>query len=659
MEIMNKILILICFLSSISIAQSSSKYFIYFNDKGIDENYVLQKKSNLYQEAKNSLSERSIKRRMKTLGQEFITYEDLPINKNYINEIKKNNVKVIHKLKWLNAISTILTDKQYQKISKYNFVSKIEKVKKLKYIKDKSVKSEFKKIPNVENSDYKYDYGPSLTQYELSDVPIIHNYGFSGEGVLIGILDAGFAWRNHPSLSNKNVIAERDFVNGDKNLDDGDASHGTAVFSLIGGFEEGKIVAPAFNAKYVLAKTEYIYTETNLEEDNYAAGLEWMDSIGVDITTTSLGYTEFDTGEKSYTYSDMDGNTTVVTKASELAFARGITAINSAGNEGNSSWKYISAPADGFNTIAVGAVASDSALASFSSIGPTYDGRIKPEIVTQGVACYHANAYSNNYGYGSGTSYSAPIAAGIAAQLLSAFPYLTNNQIRLILMQASDRAENPDNMYGYGLLSARKALEFPNIEFLLNTHSFSINKIIIDSSKIFNDSLSLFYSVNENNDFKRVGSKLNSNGYFQSYISSNSNDKIHFYFEYRDSNMVIKRIPENGTYDLRTGASEITLNFEMPIYNVDVNLRQNYPNPFNSTTTIFVNSTVGTKLKLEIFNILGQKVRTLFSGISDRIITSFSWNALDDSGAKVSSGIYLYKLVANDRAVAKKMIYIK
>jgi len=138
MEIMNKILILICFLSSISIAQSSSKYFIYFNDKGIDKNSVLQKESNKYQEAKNSLSERSIKRRMKTLGKDFITFEDLPINENYIFQIEKNNVKIIHKLKWLNAVSTIITDQQYQEISKYNFVSKIEKVKKLKYRNDKS-----------------------------------------------------------------------------------------------------------------------------------------------------------------------------------------------------------------------------------------------------------------------------------------------------------------------------------------------------------------------------------------------------------------------------------------------------------------------------------------------------------------------------------------
>jgi len=656
---MKKIIFLIYVLISVSFAQSSSKYLIYFKDKGIDEKSSLLKNSVQYQKAKNAISERSIKRRIKTLGQDYITFEDLKINENYISEIEQNGVKIIWKLKWLNAISAILNENQYQIIAQYNFVSKIEKVKKLKYRTDKATETKFKKLLKNPKLNYKFDYGLSLTQYELSDIPIVHKYGFTGEGVLIGILDAGFAWENHPALSGRHVIAERDFVNGDSNTDDGDASHGTAVFSLIGGFDEGKIVAPAFNAKYVLAKTEYIYSETNLEEDNYAAGLEWMDSIGVDITTTSLGYTEFDVGEKSYLYSDMDGKTTVVTKASELAFSRGITTINSAGNEGNNAWKYISAPADGFNTIAVGAVTSDTVLANFSSIGPTFDGGIKPEIVTQGVACYHASAYSNSYNYGMGTSYSAPIAAGIAAQLLSAFPYLTNEQIRIILLQAGNKAENPDNMYGYGLLSAKRAIEFPNVELLLNSNSFNINKIIIDSLGIFNDSLYLNYLINSSNEFLQIGSKLNSNGYFQNNLTTNSNDIIKFYFEYKDSNLNSKRIPEIGLYQLKLSSKEITLDFEIPVYSVDFEISQNFPNPFNSTTSFFIKSTIGTNIKVEIFNVLGQKVKTLFSGLNNSITTYFSWNALDNFGFKVSSGVYIYQIVANNEIISKKMIYIK
>jgi len=654
-----KIIILICVLTNITFAQSTSKYFVYFKDKGIDENYALQKNSNIYQKAINSISARSIKRRIKTLGQNFITIEDLPIAENYLAEIEKNGIKIIRKLKWLNAISAHLTENQYQTLSKLNFVSKIEKVKKLKYITDQSVKTKLEKVNQFTNTNYKYDYGSSLTQYKLSEIPELHNIGISGSGVLIGILDAGFAWKSHPALDDKIVVGERDFVNGDFKTDDGDANHGTAVFSLIGGFDEGKIVAPAFNSQFALAKTEYIYSETNVEEDNYAAGLEWMDSIGVDITTTSLGYSEFDEGEVNHTYSDLDGKTTVVTKASELAFSRGIITINSAGNEGNSTWKYITAPADGFNTIAVGAVGSDTVLASFSSVGPTYDGRIKPEIVAQGVACYHAVAYSNTYGYGSGTSYSAPIAAGITAQLLSKFTYLTNSQVRLILIQASNNVENPDNLYGYGLLSARKAIEFPNVELFPNSDLFSINKLIIDTSGIFNDSLNMFYSLNSDADFMKISSKINAEGYFENNLSANSDDLISFYFEYRDSNLVKKRVPKLGVYELKSGSTEITLNFEVPIYQVDIELDQNFPNPFSLTTSIIVKSTIGTHLKVEIYNVLGQKVKTLFSGLSNNISTIISWNGTDDFGAKVASGVYLYKLVADDDFVAKKMIFIK
>ncbi len=156
----------------------------------------------------------------------------------------------------------------------------------------------------------------------------------------------------------------------------------------------------------------------------------------------------------------MDGNTTLVTKASEIAFSKGILTVTSAGNEGNTSWKYITAPGDGINTITVGAVNYKRIIASFSSVGPTYDGRLKPEVVAQGVNCYHAVAYSSEsaYGYGGGTSYSGPIVAGISAQLLSAYPHLTNEQMREIIIEAADSTLSPNNQYGYGLLSIKKSL---------------------------------------------------------------------------------------------------------------------------------------------------------------------------------------------------------
>ena len=286
---------------------------------------------------------------------------------------------------------------------------------------------------------FDFDYGPSFGQLQLSDVPAVHSKGITGEGVLLGLLDTGFNWKNHESLKDATVVAEYDFIFKDEitandsldNLRQHD--HGTLVFSIAGGFKEGSLIGSAFGSDFILAKTEDIRSEKHIEEDNYAAALEWMESYGVDITSNSLGYSTFDPQEFSYTYSDMDGKTTIVTKAAELAFRRGVVTISSAGNEGALSWRYITAPADGINTLGIGAVDNSNQLASFSSRGPSFDGRIKPDVVTQGVGVYCAAA-GNFSGYitASGTSVSAPIASGVAALLLSAYPHLKNTQVRSI-----------------------------------------------------------------------------------------------------------------------------------------------------------------------------------------------------------------------------------
>lgn len=658
---MKIILITIFLFASLTLAQNTTKYFIYFKDKGINKINQLSKSSIEYNQAINSLSERSIKRRVKTFGENIITFEDVPIKPEYVESINKSGAKIVWKLKWFNAVSAYLTENQFEKISNYIFVDKIEKVKTIDYKRDEKLEAKLGKTSNVSDSEYKLNYGPSLNQVELSDVPIIHDAGFSGEGVLVGILDAGFAWQNHPALQDRDILAERDFVNGDDSTDDGDASHGTAVFSLIGGFDEGQIIGPAYNSQYVLAKTEDVSSETHVEEDNYVAAMEWMDSIGVDITTTSLGYSEFNEGEGDYTYADMDGKTTIVTRASELAFARGILTINSVGNEGNTSWKYMTAPADGFNTIAVGAVGSSGNIASFSSVGPTFDKRIKPDVVARGVSCYAARAYVDTlqYSYGSGTSFSAPIVSGIAAQLLSAFPYLTNDQMRTIIVEAGDRTNNPNNQYGYGLLSSKRAFEFPNVSYDSEIDNYFINKAIIDSNGILDGSLNLFYSINSDEIFyKSTMEKLSANIY-QTKINANWGDVINFYFEYTSSNKIKKRVPESDNYKLIYGTSDVTLNYSTPIYPFEIDLSQNFPNPFRSSTSIVIYSPRGTKLSVSIYNILGQTIAKLYSGLSEKEFTEVTWNGLDDFGSRVSSGVYIYRVISNDNSISKKMIYLK
>ncbi len=407
------------------LSYSQTKYLIYFKDKGITETEKIEKSTPQYKTALSLLTDKSIERRIKNMGEEnFITFEDLPIYEEYVNEFELLNIKIQNKLKWFNAVSAYLTAEQLQLVEKMDFVKIIERVKILIFSSPSEVnESVFKNSSTLSLNDY----GPSFGQLQLSDVPAVHSKGITGEGVLIGLLDTGFDWKNHESLINTNVVAEYDFVfkdsttSNDTNDVANQHNHGTLILSIIAGQKDSSLIGAAFGSDFILAKTEDIRSETHVEEDNYAAALEWMEGYGVDITSSSLGYSIFDPSTFSYSYSDMDGKTTIVTRAAELSFRRGVVTITSAGNEGNSSWFYITAPADGINTLGIGAVNNNNDVADFSSRGPSFDGRIKPDIVAQGVNVYGALAGNfNGYGTASGTSVSAPIASGIAALLFSA-----------------------------------------------------------------------------------------------------------------------------------------------------------------------------------------------------------------------------------------------
>ncbi len=645
---------------------AQNKYMIYFKDKG-----SLGKKSLFSVEQKEIiankiLTKKSIERRKKTLGNNYITFEDLPLEKSYLSVLKNNNIKIIHSLKWFNAVSVLLNKEQFEVVSSLPFVKKVEKVKKIKFDRkeiNKINKSE--KLNNKSaNSNYTYDYGPSLTQNELSDIPQVHDMGITGERVIIGLLDSGFEWATPNALKNKTVIAEHDFVfNDDITSNEAEDisyqhNHGTSVFSILAGFDPGNLIGPAFNAQFLLAKTEYIPTETHVEEDNYAAALEWMDSIGVDITTSSLGYSDFDTGEFSYTYEDMDGNTTIVTKAAEMAFDKGIVVITSAGNEGANSWHYITAPGDGFNTITIGAVSPSNVVASFSSRGPTYDGRIKPEIVAQGISVYNSVAETDaGYSYGSGTSFSAPIAAGIAGLLLSAYPHLTNKQVRSILMESGDNVASPNNDIGFGLISALKAVTYPNLERVGS--NYKLNKLFASDLDINSNTVEIIFE-----DGSRIPMSKNLKNIFTADLNGlSTGENYKFYISYLDSQNNPHREPEDKMYNFTFG----NLNIDLILTNVEESgvipkefyLYQNYPNPFNPTTTIkYSVPNVGTShdlsLQIKVYDILGREVATLVNKPHQPGNYSIDFNA---SG--LTSGVYFYQLQAGDFVQTKKLILLR
>lgn len=323
------------------------------------------------------------------------------------------------------------------------------------------------------------------------------------------MMDAGFdLWTTHQVFSSMNVIATWDFVNGDADVENGsdmgNGSHGTSTLSLIGGFYEGELIGPAFDADFILAKTENTDTETPIEEDNWIAAMEWADSIGVDITSTSLGYLDFDPPYPSYTWEDMDGNTARITNGADYAVSLGIFVVNSAGNSGYDVHNTLGAPADGDSVIAIGAVNSGGTRAAFSSVGPTVDGRIKPDLMAMGSANYTACNGSNNCysSWGSGTSWSCPMAAGAAALLLEADPSMTPMQLAELMKNTASQSGSPDNLMGWGIVNTYAALQ----SLLTNnneTNQFPENYYLLQSyPNPFNPTTKIRFAVPEKSNVK-------------------------------------------------------------------------------------------------------------------------------------------------------------
>ncbi len=664
---MLKSTLLFLFVAISLFAQSQQKYFIYFKDKGIEKGNVLNKELPQYKTALNMLSEKAIERREKAKNStDIIDYTDIPVYSNYIKQIEQLGIKISNKLDWFNAVTAYLTVEQLNQVKLKPFVSSIEKVKTLykKNIDLLSDKSQSQRlVPSISDSS---EYGSSYSQNNLSDIIKVHNMNINGEGVIIGVLDSGFDWKNNNATKNMNILKEYDFVFGDNITanQDGDAAsqhnHGTYVLSIIGGYEPNMMIGVAYKSKFILAKTEDVRSETRIEEDNYAAALQWMENLGIDIATSSLGYNEFD-GGITYDYNDMDGNTTIVTKAAEIAFSKGVVTITSAGNEGDKGWIYITAPADGKNIISVGAVTADNQLAAFSSRGPSSDGRIKPEVTAKGVSVFGVAADNNAYQFTSGTSCAAPIVAGIAGLLLNAYPDLTNTQVRSIMLESGKNAATPNNEIGYGLLSALNAVCFPNI--VSDGNSFIIRKRfpILD---IQENSVVIKYQLKGDSLRTEFLNRNSSTNVYQFLVPSFESGKIiNFSYSYKDSQGNVYNEPENGTFKFKYGFS-IVAN-KLPLSGDDVTednvdlISQNYPNPFKDKTNIDFNVNSNLDVKISIYNVLGQKIIDLFNGLANEGSNTITWNGRDSRNNICSSGIYIVTIKNGSKTEAKKMVFLK
>jgi subtilisin family serine protease len=403
------------------------------------------------------LSKKAIERREKQ--NIAVDSLDMPVNPSYIQQVTQLGAAFVHASKWLNGITVKVLDTNFSdEVVKLPFVKEIQLTKRATQVK--SGMNKFAE-PDAADNSMEIDtlvYGESAYQVAQLNGQFLHNQNFRGQGMSIAVLDAGFyrvdqysafdsLWMNGQIAGTKNFVAD-DTVTG---LFEGHY-HGMSVLSVMGGNVPGELMGTAPKANYWLVRSEDHVTEFLIEEDNWVVAAEFADSVGADVINSSLGYFTFGDPAMNHTYAEMDGKTTRVARAANIAASRGMLVFSSAGNEGreNNPWKYIITPSDGDSVIAVGAVNKDGVPAPFTSRGPASDGDIKPNVSAVGwnTIIQRSNGI---IGTGNGTSYSSPVMAGAATCLWQANPFATAAQVKNAIEQSAHLYLSPDSLLGYGI----------------------------------------------------------------------------------------------------------------------------------------------------------------------------------------------------------------
>jgi subtilisin family serine protease len=625
---------------------SLSSYWIFFKDKALlkQENIEKALKENIYK-----FPERTLRRRELRGSGTVADFFDLPVYQIYIDSLKMAGVKIRAVSRWLNAVSISVSKKDLDKISEFSFVQKIQKVvtfhKALPEINKEITPGYEKRFKEV------LDYGPSYPQLLQIHIPELHKLGFTGRGIRIGMLDTGY-YLHHPALKHladsSRIIATYDFINSDEDVEDlsvadQQRSHGTYTLSALAGYVPDTLIGPAYNSEFVLAKTEIEDQEIKVEEDFWVAGIEWAESLGVDIVSSSLGYNDW------YTWTDMDGNTALCTIAADIAVSKGVVVVNSAGNERNKSWHYIIAPADGDSVIAVGAVDLEGNISSFSSAGFQSDfqnGKIKPDVCACGVGTYCANMYGN-YSYVNGTSLSAPLVAGACALILQVYPDWSPIQLRRSLWKTATQADYPDTLKGYGVVNAYRAV-YPII---------------------YPDKFNFFAIKNRSNPAVQPMSISNPG---EGQLKWTATPDVSWLTLKPDSSFITSLCtlavdisgldkgvyPANVTVKINQAPDSIQI-AQVTLIISGSNRIWVYPNPFSDFLTISVGKTNSEKpVRLFIFNVAGELVYKISNEIAQEIFKT-SWNGKNSKGEDLAAGIYLIKVDVGNESEVVKIVKLK
>jgi len=483
----NILLIVFSFIVLNGFSQKPGIYWIQFTDKA-NSPYSISSPS-LF------LSQRAIDRRV-IQGIQINTL-DIPVNQTYVDSMINSGFDVFDESKWFNGVLATVPDSTiFQILSGISFVQSYKYVRPLIAKKNKSKKEDLGTL-----SDY-YNYGMGTDQILMLNGNYLHNQGYRGDGMLIALLDVGWIGTNSSPIfdsifNNNRIISTRDFVTGkNDNTVYESGSHGTSVLSTIGVIANGSLVGTAPHASFTLLKSEDADGEYIFEEYTWVCAAEYADSLGADIISSSLGYTTFDDTTQNHTWNDIDGETSVASISATIAARKGILVCISAGNSGSQPWHKIGIPADADSILAVGAVDTLQQPASFTSVGPSADGRVKPDVAAMGKGTAVVDV-GGNVVNGNGTSFSCPIIAGMSACLWQAFPNATNMQIREAIIKSASQYYNPDTLLGYGIPNFYAAF------FILNgiaVHNMNKEQIINVYPSPFSSQLNVeFISGKSNN----------------------------------------------------------------------------------------------------------------------------------------------------------------
>ncbi len=458
--------LLITLLTVLSLQAKPHDYFIKFTDRN-NTIYSIDKPEQF-------LSPRALLRRQKQ--NIYIDSTDLPVNSWYLDSLRRTGAKVLFASKWFNAATVEITDTTgvvMQRIISLPFVD-TKDTQRLRKMGGKIKSTGTASV--VPNDNFSAsEYGSSYNQIALCNGQKLHALGYKGDGMLIGIIDAGFFHADslqalaHLFTDNK-IIATRNFVDN-QNVYLG-ATHGMMVLSSMAGILPGKLYGVAPNADFILMISENDTSEYPVEEDAWVAAIEFADSLGADVVNTSLGYTQFDDHSLDNTYANMDGKTIRASIAGGIASKKGIIVEVSAGNEGAHAWHYISAPSDAIDILCTGAVDSNGLVTGFSSRGPSADGRVKPDVCAMGASVVVADTKDGQTTRVAGTSLSGPLITGLSADLWQAFPDKSNNEIMSAIRMSGNHAMHPDADYGYGIPDYFLAYRILNNEAILNENEY-------------------------------------------------------------------------------------------------------------------------------------------------------------------------------------------